>query len=168
MADSREEKIIKSMLGEQVELEPPQSRIEVLLYELKDAIEQGGGGSGGGSAEPFFFVVDIKGIDQQSGNPIVEETSTTYNDLMSMVADGRPIYYHFIAPLELASLSPTNEVESMSHLIAVNHVYHSETQEHYYLARFEGMMFMATSPSATLVSGASGGGGGGGGDHNPV
>ena len=48
MADSREEKIIKSMLGEQVELEPPQSRIEVLLYELKDAIEQGGGGSGGG------------------------------------------------------------------------------------------------------------------------
>lgn len=47
MADSREEKIIKSMLGEQVELEPPQSRIEVLLYELKDAIEQGGGGSGG-------------------------------------------------------------------------------------------------------------------------
>lgn len=48
MADSREEKIIKSMLGESVELEPPQSRIEVLLYELKDAIEQGGGGSDGG------------------------------------------------------------------------------------------------------------------------
>lgn len=160
MADSREEKIIKSMLGEQVELEPPQSRIEVLLYELKDAIEQGGGGSGGGSAEPFFFVIDIKGIDQQSGNPIVEETSTTYDNLISMIADGRPIYCHLIVPLELASLSPTNEVDSMLHLIAANHAYHSETQEHNYFARFDGMMFMATSPSDTLVSGINISGGG--------
>lgn len=138
--------------------------LKVVSGEWAKGSESGGGG---GNAEPFFFVVEIKGLDSQSGEPIIEETSTTYNDLMSMVADGRPIYCHIIAPLELASLL-NNEVESMLHLIAVNHAYHSETQEHYYLARFDGMMFMATSPSVTLVSEASGGGGGGGGDITPT
>lgn len=138
-----------------------------VLGGMLDELASGGGGGGSGSVEPFFFVVEIKGLDPQSGEPIIEETSTTYNDLMSMVADGRPIYCHFIAPLELASLL-NNEVETMSHLIAVAHVYNSETQEHYYHAQFGGMMFMATSPSVTLVSQASGGGGGGGGDITPT
>lgn len=100
MADSREEKIIKSMLGEQVELEPPQSRIEVLLYELKDAIEQGGGG--GGSVEPFFFKMEIKGLDPQSGEPIIETTSASYNDVQTYISQGRPIFIKLIMPEEMA------------------------------------------------------------------
>lgn len=167
MEVSREEKIILSILGEQVELEPPQSRIEVLLYELKDAIEQGGGGSGGGSAEPFFFEVEIKGIDQESGNPIVEETSTTYDNLISMMADGRPIYCHLIAPPELAD-ELGGEIETTSELYIAEHRYYPNdpSHQHLYIARFEGMVFEATSPNDTLASGISSGGGGG--DDTPV
>lgn len=40
---SRVEKIIHSMIGDQVELEPPQSRVEEDLLTLKEVIEQGGG-----------------------------------------------------------------------------------------------------------------------------
>ncbi len=43
---SRVEKIIHSMTGDQVALEPPQSRVEEDLLALKEVIEQGGGGGG--------------------------------------------------------------------------------------------------------------------------
>lgn len=43
---SRVEKIIHSMTGDQVVLEPPQSRVEEDLLALKEVIEQGGGGGG--------------------------------------------------------------------------------------------------------------------------
>lgn len=164
MADSREEKIIKSMLGEQVELEPPQSRIEVLLYELKDAIEQGGGGGGGGSAEPFFFVVEVKGVDPQSGEPIIEETSTTYNNLMSMIADGRPIYCKLIIPQELA-VEMDNPIESIDIFESASHDYDSINDENVYVVEFAHMQFHSSVPNAMLVSDASRGGGG---DDTPV
>ena len=35
------------MIGDQVALEPPQSRVEEDLLSLKEVIEQGGGGGGG-------------------------------------------------------------------------------------------------------------------------
>lgn len=41
---SRVEKIIHSMVGDHVVLEPPQSRVEEDLLALKEVIEQGGGG----------------------------------------------------------------------------------------------------------------------------
>lgn len=81
MADSREEKIIKSMLGEQVELEPPQSRIEVLLYELKDAIEQGGGGGGG------VFYVDIE-TDENTG---IRTLNKTYQEIYNAYTQGKVV-----------------------------------------------------------------------------
>ncbi len=44
---SRVEKILHATMGEQIALEPPQSRVEEDLLALKEVIEQGGGGGGG-------------------------------------------------------------------------------------------------------------------------
>ena len=158
MEVSREEKIILSILGEQVELEPPQSRIEVLLYELKDAIEQsgGGGGSGGGSVEPFFFVSEMKGLDPQSGEPIIEETSTTYNDVISKINSGCPIYAHMIVPLEYQSMT-MGLVDGISPLMAVTHYYDPDSNTHEYGVGFAQMQFHATSPTDVLSMNESGG-----------
>jgi hypothetical protein len=40
---SRVETILMAMLGESVEIDEPKSRVEELLLQLKEAIEQGGG-----------------------------------------------------------------------------------------------------------------------------
>lgn len=99
MADSRIEKQLKKILGESVVTEPPQSRVEVLVQEI---IDQGGGGGGGGSVEPFFFKLEIKGIDPQSGQPIIETVSASYNDVQTYISQGRPIFIKIIIPEEIA------------------------------------------------------------------
>lgn len=43
---SRVETILMAMLGESVEIDEPKSRVEELLLQLKEAIEQGGGTGG--------------------------------------------------------------------------------------------------------------------------
>lgn len=44
LPQSRVEKILHATMGEQIELEPPQSRVEEDLLALKEIIEAGGGG----------------------------------------------------------------------------------------------------------------------------
>lgn len=58
----RDEQILKSILDGTEYSTPPQSRIESLLLQLKDAIESGGGGGTG-------ITVDDH-IDQSSKNPV--------------------------------------------------------------------------------------------------
>lgn len=80
---SREEKIILKMLGEQVELEPPQSRIEVLLYRL---LEQGGGGGGGAAG----LIVDITQNDETMRFVL----NKTWNEIKAVVEAGGAVYLH--------------------------------------------------------------------------
>lgn len=159
---SRIEKQLQKILGESVETETPQSRIEDLIQQI---IDSGGGGGGGGSAEPFFFVSEVKGIDPQSGEPIIEETSTTYNDVISKINSGCPIYGRTIVPVEYASMT-MGLVDGIESLMRVSHFYDSESNTpHIYQVAFGGQItFSATSPTAVLSMGESGGGGGGGGD----
>ena len=79
---SREEKIILRMLGEQVELEPPQSRIEVLLYRL---LEQGGGGGGSSG-----LVVGITDNDQTMRYVL----DKTWNEIKDVVNAGGQVWLH--------------------------------------------------------------------------
>lgn len=153
MADSRIEKQLKKILGESVVTEPPQSRVEVLVQEI---IDQGGGGSGGGSAEPFFFVSEMKGLDPQSGEPIIEETSTTYNDVISKINSGCPIYGHMIVPLEYQSMT-MGLVDGISPLMAAVHRYDPDSNTHDYEVSFGQMIFHSYSPTDVLSMHESGG-----------
>lgn len=61
---SRVEKILHSMRGESVQLEPPQSRVEEDLLKLKDAIDTGGSGTP--------ITIDSE-LDPSSTNPIANK-----------------------------------------------------------------------------------------------
>lgn len=57
---SRVEDILRATLGEDVDVPEPQSRVEELLIELKEAIEEGGGGGGptGKYAKSLLMTID--------------------------------------------------------------------------------------------------------------
>lgn len=66
MGQSRTEDILENMLGADNELQPPQSRVERLLMQLKDAISAGGGGGGGGSQGISLGYDDVDGVSYLS------------------------------------------------------------------------------------------------------
>ena len=80
---SREEKIIMKMLGEDVEIEPPQSRIEVLLIRL---LEQGGGGGGGSSG----LVVEV----EENDVTLRYTLNKTWNEIKSVIEKGGQVWLH--------------------------------------------------------------------------
>ena len=115
MADSRKELLLMKLNGEDVQLEPPQSRIEKLYYKLlgadivtdppqsreevllKEYIDNGGGGGGGGDvtwAKVKFINVD---------------TSTLYfvNNVTSIVYTG---YFEIITALPEIYVQDESEV----------------------------------------------------------
>lgn len=113
---------------------------------------------GGGSAEPFFFVAEMKGLDPESGEPIIEETSITYNDLISKINSGCPIYGHMIVPLEYQSMT-MGTVDGISPLMAAVHYYDPVSNTHTYEVNLGQMTFHANSPTEVLSMHESGGGG---------
>lgn len=70
---SRVEKIIHSMVGDHVNLEPPQSRVEEDLLALKEVIEQGGGGGGTTDYNQLTNKPTINGVEVSG-----DKTSTDY------------------------------------------------------------------------------------------
>lgn len=128
-----------------------------VLDGMLDELASGGGG--GGSAEPFFFVAEMKGIDPESNEPIIEETSITYNDLISKINSGCPIYGHMIVPLEYSSMD-MGMVDEISPLIDVIHYYDPDSNTHDYEVHL-GLhtTFRAHSPTEVLTMHESGGNG---------
>ena len=151
MEDSRIEKQLKKILGESVVTEPPQSRVEALVQEIID--QGGGGGGGGGSVEPFFFVMEIKGIDPQSGEAIIETTSASYNDVQTYISQGRPIFFKIIMPEEIA-VAMNEAIETVMTFKCLYHNWDTEEGSseitHIYSIWFDGrspMECYASSPT---------------------
>ena len=84
--DSRNEQILEAMINGTEYSDPPQSRIEALLLELKEVIEQGGGSSGHTYSEDEQIVGTW--ID---GRSIYEKTLTSsdsYGDTFNYIPHG--------------------------------------------------------------------------------
>lgn len=75
---SRVETILMAMLGESVEIDEPKSRVEELLLQLKEAIEQGGG-SGFTPTQDQLDAMN-SGIDVTK----VEQIETNKNNILSI------------------------------------------------------------------------------------
>jgi hypothetical protein len=80
---SRVETILMAMLGESVEIDEPKSRVEELLLQLKEAIEQGGGSGFTPTQEQLdamnsgIDVTKVAQIDTNENNILSEQTKTT-------------------------------------------------------------------------------------------
>jgi hypothetical protein len=115
MAESRDELLLRKLNGEDVELEPPMSRIEKLYYKLlgydieieppqsreevllKEYIDNGGGGGGGGD------------VTWAKVNFINADTSTLYfvTNLTSIVDTG---YFETISGIQDINVQDESEV----------------------------------------------------------
>jgi len=90
---SRNEQILRATIDGTEYVAPPQSRIEDLLIQLKEAIEQGGGGGGGdvtgvkGSAESTYR----KGNVNLTAENIGVEAGAEVNAIASISLNGDPI-----------------------------------------------------------------------------
>ena len=69
---SRVETILMAMLGESVEIDEPKSRVEELLLQLKEAIEQGGGGG-----ELAALAARVTALESRATD--IETVNTTQN-----------------------------------------------------------------------------------------
>lgn len=80
---SRVETILMAMLGESVEIDEPKSRVEELLLQLKEAIEQGGGSGFTPTQEQLdamnsgIDVTKVAQIDTNENNISTEQAKTT-------------------------------------------------------------------------------------------
>jgi hypothetical protein len=80
---SRVETILMAMLGESVEIDEPKSRVEELLLQLKEAIEQGGGSGFTPTQEQLdamnsgIDVTKVAQIDTNENNISLEQAKTT-------------------------------------------------------------------------------------------
>lgn len=79
---SRVETILMAMLGESVEINEPKSRVEELLLQLKEAIEQGGG-SGFTPTQEQLDAMN-SGIDDIK----VAQIDTNENNILSLIDTG--------------------------------------------------------------------------------
>lgn len=80
---SRVETILMAMLGESVEIDEPKSRVEELLLQLKEAIEQGGGSGFTPTQEQLDAMnsgiddIKVAQIDTNENNISSEQAKTT-------------------------------------------------------------------------------------------
>ena len=88
---SRVEKIIHSMIGDQVALEPPQSRVEEDLLSLKEVIEQGGGGGGTKNYNALDNKPSINGTTLQGDLTLEDIGAASNGSRNSYNADGEEV-----------------------------------------------------------------------------
>ena len=80
---SRVETILMAMLGESVEIDEPKSRVEELLLQLKEAIEQGGGSGFTPTQEQLDAMnsgiddIKVAQIEANKNNILSEQVKTT-------------------------------------------------------------------------------------------
>lgn len=80
---SRVETILMAMLGESVEIDEPKSRVEELLLQLKEVIEQGGGSSFTPTQEQLNAMnsgiddIKVAQIESNKNNISTEQGKTT-------------------------------------------------------------------------------------------
>jgi len=91
---SRDEQILRATIDGVPYNDPPQSRIEYLLLELKEAIEAGGGGGGGGTTnynllnnKPSINGVTLTGNKTTSDIGIDEDEPLTTAQMNSLLAN---------------------------------------------------------------------------------
>lgn len=89
---SRSEEILIATIDGNEYNKPPQSRLEELLLELKDVIEEGGGGGGGGTSnyEDLENKPRIGGVEL-SGNKSLEDIGAASEATVNGILDGQEI-----------------------------------------------------------------------------
>lgn len=104
---SRVETILMAMLGESVEIDEPKSRVEELLLQLKEAIEQGGGSGFAPTQEQLdamnsgiddIKVVQIETNKNNISSEQVKTTGMTAGGTDYITVNGIRVYVSATAP----------------------------------------------------------------------
>ena len=103
---SNVEDILRATIDGTEYTEPPKSRVESLLVELKDKIEEGGGG---GSDIPQFIQIKMTAASYTPGGDVIHISASGVSDLLSVDVSS---YYSKLNGYSFHSMSIVDYVPS--------------------------------------------------------
>ena len=104
---SNVEDILRATIDGTEYTEPPKSRVESLLVELKETIEEGGGG--GGSDTPQFIQIKMTATSYTPGGDVIHISASGVSDLLSVDVSS---YYSKLNGYSFHSMSIVDYVPS--------------------------------------------------------